>query len=89
MEGLLDALGMVTLLLLVAVGAASGLIAGRMAGRRTAAYVALGIVGAVATPFVLAALGLGILAAGGILLLLVVAFAGAVILLAVGRALMR
>lgn len=89
MEGFLDALGMVTLLLLVAVGAASGLIAGRMAGRRTAAYVALGIVGAVATPFVLAALGLGILAAGGILLLLVVAFAGAVILLAVGRALMR
>ena len=89
METFLDALGLFAVLMLVFVGALSGWIAGQVAGRHRAAYIALGIVGALAAPFVLAALGIGILAAGGLALMLVVALAGALILLAIGRAIMR
>jgi uncharacterized membrane protein YeaQ/YmgE (transglycosylase-associated protein family) len=42
--------------------------------------------GAVAVPFILAALGIGVLAAGGLVLLLVVATVGAAVVLAIVRA---
>ena len=85
MEGFLDTLGTVTLVLLVAVGLLAGWIAGAIAGRRKGLYLLLGVVGAVAAPVLLAALGLGILAAGGLLAILAAALVGALILLLLGR----
>ena len=85
MEGFLDALGAISLAALVIIGLVAGWIAGQLAGRKTLGYMVLGVAGAVALPFVLAALGIGILAAGGLLLLLVVAAIGAAILVALGR----
>ncbi|MXQ09120.1 GlsB/YeaQ/YmgE family stress response membrane protein [Alphaproteobacteria bacterium GH1-50] len=89
MEGFLDALGAVTLIVLAVIGAASGVIAGLIAGQRMPLYILLGIAGAVALPFILAALGVTALAAGGLLLIAFVALIGAVIVLAIGRAIMR
>lgn len=86
MEGFLDMIGVVVLVLLAGVGAAAGVLAGKVAGRNLALYVIVGIFAAIATPFMLAALGVGILAAGGVLLLLVVAAIGAVLVLALVRA---
>lgn len=85
MEGFWDALGTVTLVLLVAVGLLAGWIAGAIAGRRKALYLVLGVVGAVAAPLILAALGLGVLAAGGLLVMVAAAVVGAVILLAIAK----
>ncbi|MBT8424975.1 MAG: GlsB/YeaQ/YmgE family stress response membrane protein, partial [Silicimonas sp.] len=79
MEGFLEGLGVAALVLLAIIGALSGIIAGWIAGNRMGHYIVLGIVGAVALPFVLAALGVTALAAGGLLMLAVVALVGAVI----------
>lgn len=87
MEGFLEGLGTVALVILVIVGALAGWIASKVAGGRTALYVIVGIVAAVATPFVLAAVGLGALAAGGLLVVLVMGLIGAVIVLILVRAL--
>ncbi|SFH39354.1 hypothetical protein SAMN04488020_11213 [Palleronia marisminoris] len=87
MEGLLDAIGAVALTLLVVIGLVAGFIAGKIAGRNMVLYLIVGVAAAVAIPFLLAALGLGVLAAGGLLLLLAVAAVGAVVVLAVVRAL--
>ncbi len=89
METFLDALGATALVLLIIVGALAGFIAGKIAGRRMALYVLVGIVAAVATPFVLAALGIGVLAAGGLLLILLAAAVGAAVVLAIVRAVMK
>ena len=85
MEGFWDTLGTVTLILLVAVGLLAGWIAGAVAGRRKGLYLLLGVVGAVAAPFVLAALGLGVLAAGGLIAILAVAVVGALLVLLLAR----
>lgn len=89
MEGFFDALGATVLVLLVIVGALSGYIAGRVAGGRMPLYVVVGILAAVATPFLLAALGLGVLAAGGLLVILAAALIGAVVVLAIVQAVLR
>jgi uncharacterized membrane protein YeaQ/YmgE (transglycosylase-associated protein family) len=89
MEALLDALGITALVLLIAVGAVAGVVAGKIAGRRKALYIIVGIVAAVATPFVLAALGIGILAAGGVLLVLVAGLVFAAIVLLIVRAIVK
>ncbi|PZX15193.1 hypothetical protein LX81_02496 [Palleronia aestuarii] len=86
MEQLLDVIGATALVLLVVIGAVAGAIAGKIAGRRMPVYILAGIAGAVALPFILAALGIGIIAAGGLLLLLVISAIGAVIVLAIVRA---
>lgn len=85
MHGFFDALGSVTLVLLVAVGLLSGWIAGAGAGRRKGLYLLLGVVGAVAAPFVLAALGLGVLAAGGLIAILAVSLIGAALILVLAK----
>jgi uncharacterized membrane protein YeaQ/YmgE (transglycosylase-associated protein family) len=85
MEGFLDALGAVSLTALVLVGLIGGLIAGWLTGRNTVLYVIVGVVGAIALPFLLAAIGIGVVAAGGLLLLLVVSAIGALALIAVYR----
>lgn len=87
MEGFLDALGATALVMLAVIGAVAGAIAGWIAGQQMAVYIILGIVGAVLLPFLLAALGIGVLAAGGVILLLVVALIGSILVLLVGRAL--
>jgi uncharacterized membrane protein YeaQ/YmgE (transglycosylase-associated protein family) len=85
MEGFWDALGTVTLVMLVAVGLLAGWIAGAIAGRRKVLYLVLGVVGAVAAPLILAAMGLGVLAAGGLLVMLAAAVVGALILLVIAK----
>jgi uncharacterized membrane protein YeaQ/YmgE (transglycosylase-associated protein family) len=85
MEGFLDTLGTVTLVLLVAIGLLSGWIAGAIAGRRKGLYLMLGVVGAVAAPILLAALGLGVLAAGGLLAILAAAVVGALLVLVLAK----
>jgi len=87
MEGFLDALGTVTLVLLVLIGVISGWVAGLVAGRNRVLYMVLGIVGALLLPFLLALLGLGILAAYGVVAILIASLIGAVIVLLVARAL--
>ena len=86
MEQILDVIGATALVLLIVIGAAVGLIAGQIAGRRKLLYFAVGVAGAVALPFILAALGLGVLAASGLLVLGLVALVGALLLLALVRA---
>ena len=87
MEQILDVIGATALILLVIIGAAAGVIAGKIAGRSMPLYIIAGILGAVAVPFVLAALGVGLLAAGGLLVVLLVAAVGAVLVLILVRAL--
>ncbi|SPJ25106.1 GlsB/YeaQ/YmgE family stress response membrane protein [Palleronia abyssalis] len=87
MEGFLEGVGVVILVFLALVGLAAGWIAGKIAGRNMPLYIVIGVVAAVATPFVLAALGVGILAAGGLLVVVVAGAIGAVIVLALVRAL--
>ncbi len=89
MEAFLDTLGAVALIALVVVGLVAGAIAGAVAGRNRLLYLILGVVGAVALPFILAALGVTVVAAGGLLLLLVVAAIGAGLVLALVSALRR
>ncbi len=85
MEGLLNTLGTVSLVLIVLIGLLAGWFAGTVAGRNRALYIVLGVVGALATPFLLAALGIGALAAAGVVAILVAALAGAVVVLIVGK----
>lgn len=86
MEGFLDALGTISLTVLVVIGLVAGWIAGRVTGRNTVGYMLLGVAGAVALPFVLVALGIGVLALGGVLLVFMVAAVGALVLIVIGRA---
>ena len=85
MEGLLDALGAISLTILVLIGLVAGWIAGRAAGGNTLGYMVLGVIGAVALPVILAALGIGIIALGGLLVLFVIAAIGAALLVVLGR----
>lgn len=87
MEEFLQAVGVVGLVFLVVVGAAAGLLASAVTGgRHRARNVAIGVLAAVATPFVLAAVGIGLLAAGGLVAILAAALAGAVVVLLIARA---
>jgi uncharacterized membrane protein YeaQ/YmgE (transglycosylase-associated protein family) len=86
MEGFLDALGAISLSVLVIIGLVAGWIAGQVTGRNMLGYMILGVVGAVALPFILAALGIGIVAVGGLIFLFIIAAIGAAILVAIGRA---
>ncbi|TQS71814.1 GlsB/YeaQ/YmgE family stress response membrane protein [Rhodobacteraceae bacterium] len=89
MEDLFSALSGIVLFVLIVIGALAGFLASVVTGgRHRLGYILIGIVGAVATPFIIAALGLGALAAGGILAVLVAALVGAVIVLAIGKAIL-
>lgn len=85
MEEFLNGVGIFVLIVMALIGLIAGWIAGSVAGRNKGLYIALGVIGAVALPFILAALGIGILAAGGVLLVLVAALAGAVVVLVIGK----
>jgi uncharacterized membrane protein YeaQ/YmgE (transglycosylase-associated protein family) len=83
MEAVLEALGIAVLVLLVGIGLLAGWIAGAVAGRQRAMYLVLGVLAAVAVPLVLMALGVGLLAAGGVLAVLAVSAIGAILLLVI------
>ena len=89
MEAVLEALGIAVLVLLVAIGLLAGWIAGAIAGRQRAMYLVLGVLGAVTAPIVLMALGVGLLAAGGVLAVLAVSAVGAILLLVLVKLLAR
>lgn len=87
MAEFLQALGLVGLVVLVAIGALAGYLASFVTGRRRLARnVAIGVAAALATPFLLALVGVGILAAGGLAAILVAALLGAVVVLALAKA---
>lgn len=65
--------------LLVLIALLSGWIAGMAAGRRKGLYMGLDVGGALVLPFLLAALGVGLLAAGGLVAILIAALVGAVV----------
>lgn len=88
MEGFFEALGAIGLGLLVVTGLLAGLIAAAVSGgRNRLLYVLIGVAGAVALPFVLAALGIGVLAAGGLAAILAAALVGAVLVLVIAKVL--
>ena len=86
MEGFFEGLGIAALVILALVGLAIGWIAGLLSGRSKLVYALVGAVAAMATPFLLAALGVTVLAAGGLLLVLVVGAVGAALVVALVRA---
>jgi uncharacterized membrane protein YeaQ/YmgE (transglycosylase-associated protein family) len=86
-EGFLEALGTIGLILLIVVGLLAGWIASAIAGgRHRTRYLVAGVLAALATPFLLAAIGVGVLAAGGLLVILLAAAVGAVLVLLLARA---
>ena len=82
MEAFMDALGVIGVVFLVIVGAVAGAIAGVVAGRNRVLYIVLGILGALALPFLLAALGVFLAIGGGLLVILVIGAVGALAILA-------
>lgn len=90
MEEFFQALGWIGLIFLLVVGVLAGLIASAAeGGRNKARNVAVGVVGALLLPLVVAVLAAGLLAAGGLVLILVVALIGAAAVLAIVRAVFR
>lgn len=90
MENVLGTLGWIMILLLAAVGLLAGWIASRIAGgRNTPLYLLVGVVAAVAAPFVLAALGLTVLVGTAVIAVLLVALVFAIVVLVVVRAIIR
>lgn len=86
MEGFLEALGVIGLIGLVVVGLLAGWIASVVAGARNSlGYMVIGVAAAVSTPFVLAALGVGLLAAGGLIAIVLAAACGAILVLLIAR----
>lgn len=89
MEEFFQALGVFGAAILVVIGAVAGWIAATLAGRNHVLYVVLGIVGALLAPFLLALLGVGLAVGATLLTILLVGAVGAVILLAIVRAVRR
>ncbi len=90
MEDLLQGLGVAALVLLALIGLLAGWLASVVAGgRHRSTYLIVGVLAAIATPFVLAALGITLLAAGGLILVLIAAAIGAVLVLALVRAIAK
>lgn len=86
MEDVLQAVGIVGLIILVVIGLLSGWLASVVTGgRNRARYMALGLAGALITPFLLAALGIGALAVGSIAAILVAALVGAIVVVIIGK----
>ncbi len=90
MEEFLQALGWLGLIFLVVVGVLAGLIASSVeGGRNTGRNIAVGVVGALLLPVLFALLATGVLAAGGLILIVVVALIGAAAVLAIVRLIFR
>lgn len=85
MEDVMQAIGVIGMVILAIIGLLAGWIAALVAGGRRGTYMAIGLVAALATPFVLAVVGLGVLAASGLVAILIAAAIGAVIVLLIAR----
>jgi hypothetical protein len=86
MEGFFEGLGVAALIVLAVVGLGIGGVIGLLTKRSVLFYALIGAVAALATPFLLAALGVTVLAAGGILLVAVVGAIGAAVIVGIVRA---
>lgn len=90
MEGFLEALGIVGLVVLVVIGLLAGYIASLAAGGRDRGrYMVIGVLAALATPFLLALVGVTVLAASGLVAILIAAILGAALVLVVAELLTR
>ena len=90
MDQFFQALGEIGLIILVVVGVLAGLIASTIEGRRNRGRnIAIGVVGALLLPFLVALVAAGALAAGGLLLILFLALIGAVAVLVLARLITR
>ena len=89
MEDVLGGLGIAALVVLALAGAAIGFGIAKLMGRRGALGAVLGALAAMATPFLLALLGVTVLAAGGLLLVAVVGAIGAAVVVGAVMALLR
>ncbi|SLN60588.1 hypothetical protein AQS8620_02736 [Aquimixticola soesokkakensis] len=86
MDTLFSVLGGMGLLFLLAVGVLAGWIASLLnGGRHKLRYIAMGVVGALIFPLLLAVLGATVVAAGGLVLLVLSALVGAAILLVIAK----
>lgn len=90
MEEFLEALGVIGLVVLLAAGALAGWLASVLqGGRHRGRNIAIGVVGALLLPLLVAVLFAGALAAGGLLLILFLALVGAAAVLLIGRLISR
>lgn len=86
MEAFFQALGTIGFVFLLVVGVLAGLIASAVeGGRNKGRNVAIGVVGALLLPFLFAVFATGLLAAGGLVLILAVSLIGAVVVLLIAR----
>ena len=89
MEAFLDGIGIAALVVLALVGALIGFGIAKAVGRRGLLGAALGAVAGMATPFVLAALGVTILVGAGLALVALVGAVGAAVIVGIVLALVR
>ena len=90
MEEFFQALGTIGLIFLVVVGVLAGFLASAVqGGRNKVRNIVVGVIGALLLPFLVAVLATGVLAAGGLVLILLVALVGAVAVLAIVRPIFR
>lgn len=85
MEEFFQALGMMGLAFLVIIGVLAGVIAAQLEGGNTGRNIVIGVVGALLLPVIVAVIAAGMLAAGGLLLILFLAAIGAIAVLVIAR----
>ncbi|MFC3614638.1 GlsB/YeaQ/YmgE family stress response membrane protein [Lutimaribacter marinistellae] len=89
MEAFFDVVGVLALIIMALVGAGVGWIVGKTSRGSTGLYMLIGVLAAVSAPFLLAALGLSVVAAGGVILLVIMSGVVALIILGIARAILR
>ena len=90
LEEFFQALGVIGLIVLLVIGLVAGVIASKVeGGGNTGRNIAIGVVGALLLPVLVALVAAGALAAGGLLMILVLALIGAVAVLLIARLLPR
>lgn len=86
MDTFLQVVGWGALTILAVIGLVAGLIASVMTGGNKGAYIAAGVLGAIALPFVLALLGVTAAIGAGLLAILAIGLVGAVLLVVLIKA---
>jgi len=85
MEEFFQGVGIFIFVVMALIGLAAGWIAATITGGGKGRYMLLGLIGAVTLPVLLAVLGVGVLAAGGVLAVLFAALIGAAVLVVIGK----
>ena len=86
METFLDVVGVTALIFLALIGIVAGLIAAVISGGSKGKYIIAGVLGAVALPFILAALGVTAVIGAGLVVVLLIGIVGAVLIVALVKA---